>query len=59
MRSILAALLLLCATAAIGAEKVTADEAVALALDHNANVRNASLEVEKAQTRLAATRTKR
>ncbi|MFP5246507.1 MAG: TolC family protein [Thermoanaerobaculia bacterium] len=41
------------------AEEATLDRAIELALEHNANVRNAQLEVEKAQTRIAAARTQR
>jgi len=59
MRRIVAALLLLCAGAANAAERLTIDQAVAAALAHNANVASARLEVEKAQTRVEAARTKR
>ncbi|HEV7241319.1 MAG TPA: TolC family protein [Thermoanaerobaculia bacterium] len=53
------AALLLFATSAIAGETLTLDQAVSIAIDQNANVRNAQLEVEKGQTRIDATRTKR
>lgn len=59
MTRTLAALLLLCAATALAGETLTVDQAVALALENNANVRNARLEVEKAQTRLEAASTNR
>ena len=58
MRHLLAALILLFAGAAF-AETLTVDQAVAAALEHNANVRNARLEVEKSETKVAAAKTKR
>jgi outer membrane protein TolC len=59
MRRIVAALLILIAGAASAAERLTVDQAVAAALAHNASVASARLEVEKAQTRIDAARTKR
>jgi outer membrane protein len=55
----IALLLLVLITLRISAEELTLDQAVAAALEKNANVRNAQLEVEKAQTRVLATRTRR
>lgn len=55
----IALLLFVAVTVTISAEPLTLDQAVAAALEKNANVRNAQLEVEKAETRVAATRTRR
>lgn len=55
----IALLLLVLITLRISAEELTLDQAVAAALEKNANVRNARLEVEKAQTRIAAAKTRR
>lgn len=55
----IALLLLVLAATTLSAEPLTLDQAVAAALENNANVRNAQLEVEKAQTRVLATRTRR
>ena len=52
-------LLLLFAAAATAAEPLTLDQAVAAALENNANVRNARLEIERGQTRVPAARTQR
>lgn len=57
--ALIVTLLVLSAVPAMAAEPLTLDQAVAAALDHNANVRNARLEIEKAQTRVTAARTKR
>jgi len=59
MRQTLTALLLVCAATAGAAERLTVDQAVAAALEHNANVKNTRLEIEKAQTRIDAAKTKR
>jgi outer membrane protein len=53
------ALLLLLATGTLHAEQLTVEQAVATALENNPNVQNARLEIEKAQTRVAAARTRR
>jgi outer membrane protein len=53
------AVLLLFATAAVAGETVTLDRAVALALEHNANVQNARIEIERGETRVIAARTQR
>ncbi len=55
----IALLLLILAATTLSAEPLTLEQAVAAALEQNANVRNAQLEVEKAQTRVLATRTRR
>lgn len=51
--------LILFAAATASAETLTLDQAVNAALEHNANVRNARLEVAKGETRVEAARTKR
>jgi len=53
------ALMLLLATTSMSAEELTLDQAVAAALENNANVQNAQIEIEKAQTRVAAAKTRR
>jgi outer membrane protein TolC len=50
---------LLVAMNAFAAEPTTLDQAVAIAIENNANVRNAQLEVERGETRVAAARTRR
>ncbi len=55
----IALLLMVAVTVHVSAETLTLDQAVAAALEHNANVANAKLEVEKAQTRVAAAKTHR
>ena len=55
----IAALLLLVAAPALAGETATLDQAVALAIENNANVSNARLEVEKSQTKVVAAKTKR
>jgi outer membrane protein len=59
MTRALAAMALLLAATALSGETLTVDQAVEAALAHNVNVRNARLEVEKAETRIAAARTNR
>jgi outer membrane protein TolC len=59
MKRLILALAILCASHAFAAETVTVDEAVAIALEHNANVKNAQLEIQKGEERVAAMRTKR
>ena len=53
------AALLFCTSAATAAETVTVEQAVAIALENNANVQNARLEIQKGEERLSATKTKR
>ncbi|HEX6100499.1 MAG TPA: TolC family protein [Thermoanaerobaculia bacterium] len=55
----IALLLFVAVTLNVSAEQLSLDQAIAAALEHNASVRNARLEVEKAQTRIAAARTHR
>ena len=55
----IALLLFVAITLSVSAEQLTLDQAVAAALEHNANVKNAQLEIEKAQTRVAAAKTRR
>ena len=55
----IALLLLVAVTLRVSAEELTLDQAVAAAIEHNASVQNAQLEVEKAQTRVAAAKTRR
>jgi outer membrane protein TolC len=55
----IALLLFVAITLSVSAEQLTLDQAIAAALEHNAGVRNARLEVEKAQTRVAAAKTHR
>jgi outer membrane protein len=55
----IALLLFVAVTLSVSAEQLSLDQAIAAALEHNASVRNARLEVEKAQTRVAAARTQR
>jgi outer membrane protein len=55
----IALLLFVAVTLSVSAEQLTLDQAVGAALEHNAGVRNARLEVEKAQTRVAAAKTRR
>lgn len=55
----IALLLFVAITAKITAEPLTLEQAVAAAVEHNASVQNARLEVEKGQTRVAAARTRR
>jgi outer membrane protein TolC len=50
--------LLLAAFPAAGAEILTLDQAVALALENNRNLKSSALDIAKAQDRLAATRTR-
>jgi outer membrane protein TolC len=52
-------LMLLVTASAMAAEPVTLDQAIAMALENNANVRNAGAEVTKGETRVAAARTHR
>ncbi len=59
MKSLMAALLLAMAGNAMAGEPVTLQQAVDLALEHDANVRNARLEVESGVTRVTAARTQR
>lgn len=55
----IALMLLVLASTTIHARQLTLDEAVSAAVEHNASVRNAQLEVEKAQTRIAGAKTRR
>ena len=55
----IALLVMVALTAKLSAETLTLEQAVAAALEHNAHVANAKLEVEKGQTRVAAARTRR
>lgn len=60
----IALLLFVAVTLSVSAEpltpkQLTVDQAIAAALEHNAGVRNARLDVEKAQTRVAAAKTRR
>jgi outer membrane protein TolC len=59
MRPALAVLAFTLGALTAAGETLTVDQAVAIALENNANVRNARLEVEKSQTRVAAARTQR
>lgn len=59
MKTTLTALLLVLASPAFASETMTVDQAVKAAIEHNANVKNARIEVESAQTRIDAARTQR
>ena len=58
-RSILGLLLLLATTPVLAGDSATLDQAVTMAIEHNANVGNARLEIAKSETRVAATKTQR
>ncbi|HET8772960.1 MAG TPA: TolC family protein, partial [Thermoanaerobaculia bacterium] len=55
----IALLLLVLITLRVSAEELTLEQAVAAALEKNAGVQNAQLEIEKAQTRIDAAKTRR